>query len=628
MKKLLLTKSLLALLMLFVGTNVWGQISTWTSASGTYTSGQQIKGSVDGIVTMTLGTDDGWTYDTGRMAIVTRTSQTPAVNNNNIPTAGGYVVITPSCKINFKLSTFSSLSNCNVVMYDSEGNKLKDFRQKGYNDNDYGTLEAGKNYYIYGTSFKSTGDLEYVFYKSFKASTIEDWTIHYKNSDGVTIKDDVTYSGSYGSEVTASESDMANITFENVEYSYSSGNATITLSKETNEITLVYASAPKYAYTINAVAGSTTIKSYEGTAFQGAQYGVSLPKAISYGDKYYVLDDKNNTNLNGFYVSYTMGSGDATTSVNYTLDESIVYFKEAEDITANQVTESVSCSGGKYVGYYAGPTSVSIPKYGVYELETNVVARNDKSSLEVYTAESTVSVAQIAKGGSTGIRTCSFTAAANSTMRVGGPYYNNKFQNSLSFDYVLIRMTAATSVTATIGEAGWATLYTDKALDFSGVEGLEAAYTATIDEDKVVLSKVNDIPAASGVILKGAPGEYEIPFIDASNTAKGILEGNTEVETAWDAYAANNGTLYILASVNNGKDVQFVPCTSGSIAAGKAYLPVYIYSAKAMQVVFASEATGISNVNVSVPVPVKRIQNGQLIIEKNGKTYNAAGQLK
>ena len=144
----------------------------------------------------------------------------------------------------------------------------------------------------------------------------------------------------------------------------------------------------------------------------------------------------------------------------------------------------------------------------------------------------------------------------------------------------------------------------------------------------MVLSKVNDIPAASGVILKGAPGEYEIPFIDASNTAKGILEGNTEVETAWDAYAANNGTLYILASVNNGKDVQFVPCTSGSIAAGKAYLPVYIYSAKAMQVVFASEATGISNVNVSVPVPVKRIQNGQLVIEKNGKAYNAAGQLK
>ena len=140
------------------------------------------------------------------------------------------------------------------------------------------------------------------------------------------------------------------------------------------------------------------------------------------------------------------------------------------------------------------------------------------------------------------------------------------------------------------------------------------------------MTAVDDVPAATGVILKGAAGEYEIPFIDASNTAKGFLEGNTENDVPWDAYAANNGTLYILATVNDGKDVQFVPCTSGNIAAGKAYLPVYIYGAKAMQVVFASEATGISNVNVSVPVPVKRIHNRQLIIEKNGKAYNVAGQ--
>ena len=200
------------------------------------------------------------------------------------------------------------------------------------------------------------------------------------------------------------------------------------------------------------------------------------------------------------------------------------------------------------------------------------------------------------------------------------------------FDNLLIKKSPAASATAatvaaTIGSAGWATLYTDKALDFSAVDGL-TAYTATLDGGKVVLTAVDDVPAATGVILKGAAGEYEIPIIDASNTAKGFLEGNTENDVPWDAYAANNGTLYILATINNGKDVQFVPCTSGSIAAGKAFLPVYIYGAKAMQVVFASEATGISNVNVSVPVPVKRIQNGQLVIEKNGKTYNAAGQLK
>ena len=209
--------------------------------------------------------------------------------------------------------------------------------------------------------------------------------------------------------------------------------------------------------------------------------------------------------------------------------------------------------------------------------------------------------------------------------------YNNTNRRSW-FDNLLIKKSPAASaatatVTATIGSTGWATLYTAKALGFSAVEGL-TAYTATLDGGTVVLTAVDDVPAATGVILKGAAGEYEIPIIDASNTAKGSLEGNTENDVPWDTYAANNGTLYILATVNDGKDVQFVPCTSGNIAAGKAYLPVYIYGAKAMQVVFASETTGIDNVNVSVPVPVKKIQNRQLVITKNGRTYNTAGQLK
>jgi hypothetical protein len=189
---------------------------------------------------------------------------------------------------------------------------------------------------------------------------------------------------------------------------------------------------------------------------------------------------------------------------------------------------------------------------------------------------------------------------------------------------------AAQTVTATVSSAGWATLYTDKALDFSQVEGL-TAYTATVSENTVTLTKVTEIGSAAGVVLQGKAGTYDIPVLATEpNTATGSLTGDATDATAWNKYANNQQTIYILAPVNDGKDVQFVPCTSGSIAAKKAFLVLDTpaNTAKAMQVVFASEATGISNVNVSVPVPVKRIQNGQLVIEKNGKTYNAAGQLK
>ena len=189
---------------------------------------------------------------------------------------------------------------------------------------------------------------------------------------------------------------------------------------------------------------------------------------------------------------------------------------------------------------------------------------------------------------------------------------------------------AAQTVTATVSSAGWATLYTDKALDFSQVEGL-TAYTATVSENTVTLTKVTEIGSAAGVVLQGKAGTYDIPVLATEpNTAKGSLTGDATDATAWNKYANNQQTIYILAPVNDGKDVQFVPCTSGSIAAKKAFLVLDTpaNTAKAMQVVFASEATGISNVNVSVPVPVKRIQNGQLVIEKNGKIYNAAGQLE
>jgi hypothetical protein len=70
--------------------------------------------------------------------------------------------------------------------------------------------------------------------------------------------------------------------------------------------------------------------------------------------------------------------------------------------------------------------------------------------------------------------------------------------------------------------------------------------------------------------------------------------------------------------------------TTGSLAAGKAYLVIGSGSgsgeAKALSVMFANDPTGIANVNAAeVAQPVKRIVNGQLVIEKNGKRYNAAG---
>ena len=143
----------------------------------------------------------------------------------------------------------------------------------------------------------------------------------------------------------------------------------------------------------------------------------------------------------------------------------------------------------------------------------------------------------------------------------------------------------------TIGSAGFATLFTPAALDFSGVAGL-TAYTAAKEGDVVRLTKVDNVPANTGVVLEGTAGTYSIPAIATSSTAKGELTGNATEATAWNAESGYS--YYVLASTGSG--VEFRPVETGKIAAGKAFLKVASGgTVHAFNVVFGDE-TGISEV--------------------------------
>ena len=140
------------------------------------------------------------------------------------------------------------------------------------------------------------------------------------------------------------------------------------------------------------------------------------------------------------------------------------------------------------------------------------------------------------------------------------------------------------STSTEITSAGWATYIAPYALDFSGVDGL-TAYTATCDGATVTLTKVEDVPAGTGVVLQGAQGTYNIPVIASSETTKGDLKGSVSEDTTAD------GTQYILTKT--GSNAQFAPATAAStIAAGKAYLVVAGGESR-LNVVIAGETTGI-----------------------------------
>ena len=163
----------------------------------------------------------------------------------------------------------------------------------------------------------------------------------------------------------------------------------------------------------------------------------------------------------------------------------------------------------------------------------------------------------------------------------------------------------------TITSAGWATLYTDYALDFSGEAGL-TAYTATCDGSTVTLTAVENVPAGTGVVLKGTAKEYNIPVVASSSTDKGSLKGSTTEALVYDADAAND--YYILA-LNNDNEAQFSKMTSGTLAAGKAYLELPKSSAgsRALRIAFAGVTTGINAVETAVNDNTVYNLNGQRV---------------
>lgn len=370
MRKLILRTMLLTVLLaLGGGGTAWAQISSWTASSGTYTAGQEITGSTAGIVTMTLGQDDGWIYDSSsRKALVTKTQQTPTFTDN-IPTAGGYVVFTPTRNLNLKLRTYSSQSNCNVYMIEASNPtvKIKDFRQKDYNTNDFGTLEAGKTYYIYGGAFKAAGNatnLEYVFYQQFTATTIESYTVRFVDGNGNPIAENKTYTGLYGATVTAPAEDLTSITYNEHSYAYVSGNNGITLTNNTedNVITLVFASASVVNYTIKYVNDSdpaveiqdaVEVESYVGASVTASEE--QIPAYITYSDVKYKYSSGNTT------LEVTGNAETDVITLVYTPAAVYNYTVKALDGSANDLATVASGS------YAEGDAAVTVP-YSQYLL--------------------------------------------------------------------------------------------------------------------------------------------------------------------------------------------------------------------------------------------------------------------
>ena len=124
----------------------------------------------------------------------------------------------------------------------------------------------------------------------------------------------------------------------------------------------------------------------------------------------------------------------------------------------------------------------------------------------------------------------------------------------------------------TISAAGKGTYCGNYDLDLADIDGLKAYIASGYDYNAgtVMLSRVEKVPAGTGVMLIGEPGIYPVPFCSSRyyymNLFKGTLEATT-LPTYKDGY-----TNYILQ--NGPQGIMFYGASNTTLGANRAYLQI------------------------------------------------------
>ena len=190
--------------------------------------------------------------------------------------------------------------------------------------------------------------------------------------------------------------------------------------------------------------------------------------------------------------------------------------------------------------------------------------------------------------------------------------------------------------TATIGATGWTTFSSTVPLDLSNLGTATAYYASSAAAAGVTLTPTTTtaLAATKGIMLKGTPSAKV--YIPIATAAGSDISGNLLVgcpNGATVKHDDNNGYNYVF--VNNSGTGEFQHIVSGAngiveIPAGKAYLSLASAPTGApdrFRIIEAgNDATDIQSIEAN-EVAVKFIENGQLLIRKDGVVYDMTGRV-
>ena len=274
----------------------------------------------------------------------------------------------------------------------------------------------------------------------------------------------------------------------------------------------------------------------------------------------------------------------------------------ANDYTYSGYTINVEGSTGE--GYYWNNSgylimgkkgaSLTFPTFDFNVSKIKVYGRNGASSnvtFNIFVGEDAVSTE-----ATSSTVDHEFLIAADK--QAAGTVYTFKVTSNANAQITKIEIFGYVNVTVT--DAGYATYCSTKALDFTSVEGL-TAYKATIAADNnISFSKVEQVPANEGVLLKGA-GTFNVPVIATAEAIENIFIGVTEPKT-------EDPGIFVL--MDGDKGVGFYKTKNTfTVGAHTAYLPA---SVGARNFIALDEATAING------IAAEKTSNGEI--------YNLQGQ--
>ena len=167
--------------------------------------------------------------------------------------------------------------------------------------------------------------------------------------------------------------------------------------------------------------------------------------------------------------------------------------------------------------------------------------------------------------------------SVNANLRNNGTYGFACYATGTGGALSLYKKVEATPeyVTVSISSDGLATFCSENALDFTGIEEVYA-YKVSVNEKQISYTRVYQVPAETGVVLRSLSGDaisVEVPVIEsadeiADNALVAVLEAIESLPTDGDGC-----TNYILNNLPS-KGVGFYKANNQPVGAGKAYLQV------------------------------------------------------